>query len=265
MNELRRFHLSAAVLPFEGWVEDAVKKNWFDTIRKYRIPIGEVGIWRNMIAPDEKERKEAIEYSIYRLGLAEEIGAGCCVNTCGSRGENWAGYYPDNFAGDTYAMIVDTIRHIVDAVKPKHTSFTLEPGSWIWPDSPDSYLKLMKDIDRKEVGVHLDACNMINSMDRYIHRDDFLRECYQKLGPYIKSIHVKDICLGEELPCCLREGIPGRGEMNFKLMMELSEKLGSDIPVFVEHMEKYAEYEEALETVRRAAGRAGVHIRDFGE
>lgn len=265
VKELQRFHLSTAILPFEGWVEDSVKEDYFRVIRKYHIPIGEVGVWRNMIAPDRKERSETVEYSIYRLGLAEEIGAGCCVNISGSTGENWAGYYPDNFSKDTYALVIDTVRSIVDAVKPKHTCFALEPSPWIWPDSPDNYLKLLKDIDRKEVGVHLDACNMISGMDRYLNRNDFLRECFHKLGPYIKSIHAKDICLGEEVPCCLRENIPGRGEMDFTLMMELTGKLGSDIPVFVEHMESYGEYEEALGTIRKAARKAGVPIKEFGE
>ena len=94
---------------------------------------------------------------------------------------------------DTYALSVDTVRQIIDAVNPKHTFYTIEPMPWMYPDSPDNYLKLIRDIDRPAFAVHMDYTNMINGLDKYFNSDDFIRECFQKLGPYIKSIHAKDI------------------------------------------------------------------------
>lgn len=53
-------------------------------------------------------------------------------------------------------------------------------------------------VDRSAFGVHLDAINMITSPQRYFFNDDFLRECFTKLGPWIVSCHLKDILLKQE-------------------------------------------------------------------
>ena len=72
----------------------------------------------------------------------------------GARGEIWDGFYKKTMI-KTYILIVDTTRDIIDSVDPKVHSMQLEPMPWMIPDSPDSYLKLIKDIDRKAFGVHL--------------------------------------------------------------------------------------------------------------
>ena len=64
-------------------------------------------------------------------------------------------------------MIVETIRSIIDAVKPTRTFFTLETMPWAYPDSPDTYLRLFKAIDRKQFAVHLDPVNLVCSPQRY--------------------------------------------------------------------------------------------------
>ena len=89
------------------------------------------------------------------LEIANRVGAKCCVNIAGSRGDKWDGPHQDNMTEDTFTLIVDTVRTIIDSVKPKRTFYTLEPMPWIHPYDPDSYLRLIKAIDRPEFGVHL--------------------------------------------------------------------------------------------------------------
>ncbi len=64
-------------------------------------------------------------------------------------GEQWDWIYRDNYEADVYALIVDSVREIIDAVNPKRTFYTIEPMPWMVPDSPDQYLQLLKDVDRK--------------------------------------------------------------------------------------------------------------------
>ena len=132
---------------------------------------------------------------------------------------------------------------------------------WMHPDSPDDYLRLLRDIDRDRVGVHLDFANMINGFDRYANRMGFIAECFDKLGPYVKSIHAKDVRLGDEMPCCLRECPPGQGDIDFAPVLRLCEALGPDTPVFVEHIERMDVCVAALDALRAAADRAGVTLR----
>ena len=104
--------------------------------------IAEVGCWSNPISPDEPTRRAALELCKARLELADRVGARCCVNLAGSRGETWDGPHPDNLSPATFALVVDTVREIIDAVQPRRTFYTLEPMPWSFPDSPDSYLEL---------------------------------------------------------------------------------------------------------------------------
>jgi hypothetical protein len=58
---------------------------------------------------------------------------------------------------------------------------------WLYPDSADSYEKLLRAIDRKQFGAHFDPANLVNSPDRYYHNDILIREFVSRLGPHIKS------------------------------------------------------------------------------
>jgi Sugar phosphate isomerases/epimerases len=152
------------------------------------------------------------------------------------------------------------IRNIIDEVKPKYTFYAIEPMQWMHPDSPDDYLKLLQDMDRHKVAVHLDYVNMINSFERYHNRKAFINECYRKLGPYIKSIHAKDVQLGNESPCCLREVTPGAGDIDFTQVFTLSNRLSADMPVFVEHLSDFAAYKDAIKYMRNIGRISNIDI-----
>jgi len=219
-------------------------------IQENNLVLGEVGAWKNPISLNDKERKEALEYCKKQLSLAEEMNANCCVNIVGSRGEIWDGAYEDNYSEDTYAIIIDTIRDIIDSVKPTRTFYTIEPMPWMVPDSPQAYLKLLKDVDRKAFGVHLDYTNMINSPKRYIYSTRFINECFELLGPYIKSVHAKDVRMSSKLPCIIEEVIPGKGIIDFDNVINQCNKLGKDMTVFIEHLNSFEEYKEASQYIR---------------
>jgi len=43
---------------------------------------------------------------------------------------------------------------IIDAVQPTRTFYTLETMPWMYPDSPQSYLRLLQAVDRRQFAVH---------------------------------------------------------------------------------------------------------------
>ncbi|HOQ01252.1 MAG TPA: sugar phosphate isomerase/epimerase family protein [Acetivibrio clariflavus] len=248
----------AVLAPVDYTASKEEKQAYLECAKQHDIVIGEVGVWRNIIAIDDKERKEAMEYCKKQLELAEELGANCCVNVTGSRGEIWDGFYAENYSKDTYALIVDSIREAIDAVKPKRTFYTIETMPWMAPDSPDEYLQLIRDVDREAFGVHLDYVNMINCPKRYLFCDDFIEECFKKLGPYIKSIHGKDVIMENAYTTIIRETMPGKGIVNYQKVAKLCEELGPDTTLFVEHLPDFETYKKAASYVREQAKLAGV-------
>lgn len=228
-----------------------------DEIAAYRaaateagLVIAEVGAWSNPISPDDRTRSEAIRHCQERLALADEVGALCCVNIAGSRGAKWDGPHPDNLSDDTFALIVDTVRDIVDAVRPRFSCYTLETMPWVFPENADSYLKLIQAIDRPAFAVHLDPVNLITSPRDFYGNAAIIHESFRKLGPYLKSCHAKDLVLTDELTVHLSERRPGLGGMDYRVYLAELAKLGRDVPLMLEHLTTAEEYRLAAAYVR---------------
>ncbi len=254
---LKKLGYSAAYCPVGADAGDAVVKAYERAAKDANIIIAEVGAWSNPISPDEKTRKEAQEKCRRQLHLADRIGARCCVNITGSRGEQWDGPAAKNFTDETFDMIVETTRAIIDDVKPSRTYFTLETMPWAYPDSADSYLSLFKAIDRRQFAVHLDPVNIVCSPQRYFSSGALIRECFAKLGPYIKSCHGKDILLQLKLTTHLDEVRPGLGGLDYETFLkELSKR--PDVPLMLEHLPNAEEYRLAAEYVRGVGKKIGV-------
>lgn len=230
---------------------------------KRRLVIAETGAWSNPIDAEAAKRKAAIDKCIEHLQLADEVGARCCVNIAGSRGPRWDGPDVRNLLPETFDMIVDSVRAIIDAAKPTRTFYTLETMPWIFPDSPDSYVALIKAIDRKPFAVHLDVVNMINCPARAYDTGAFIRECFDKLGPHIQSIHAKDIRFATDrhLTLHLDECRPGEGLIDFSALLRETAKLDPDTPIMLEHLPTPQDYTLAADHLREIARQAGVNFQ----
>ena len=254
---VKKLGYSAAYCPVRADATDDTVKAYARAAEKADIIIAEVGAWSNPISPDDKTRKEALEKCRTQLGLADRIGARCCVNIAGSRGQQWSGPSPENLTKETFDLIVETTRSIIDHVKPTRTYFTLETMPWAYPDSPDSYLRLYKAIDRKRFAVHLDPVNLVCSPQRYFGNGKLIRECFKKLGPYIRSCHAKDIILQQKLTTHLDEIRPGLGGLDYAVFLKELTRL-PEIPLMLEHLPDAEEYRLAAEHIRAVGKKIGV-------
>jgi sugar phosphate isomerase/epimerase len=257
---VRALGYSAAYCPVDNAAADDVVASFAGAAREHDIVIAEVGAWRNPLDPDESTRTSAIKFCKAQLALAERIGARCCVNISGSRGEQWDGPHPANLTPDTFALVVDTAREIIDAVKPKRTFYTLETMPWMYPDSPESYLDLIRAIDRPAFGAHLDPVNLVCSPQRYFTNASLIRECFALLGPHIKSCHAKDISLSGKLTTHLDEARPGLGGLDYGAYLTELAKLDQDVPLMIEHLATPEEYVAAASHIRSIADGLGLRF-----
>src|SRR5438477_4730774 len=160
-REHRRLGYSAAYCP-DAESTDTVKIQAIrDAFAAENVVVAEVGAWKNMLDPDAAARKANLEYVTRRLALAEAVGARCCVDIAGSYNPKyWYGMNPRNLSQEFFDATVQNCRQVIDAVKPARTRFTIEMMPWSIPDGPDSYVSLIKAVDRQAFGVHLDVCNV---------------------------------------------------------------------------------------------------------
>ena len=230
---------------------------------KHHVAIAEIGVWKNIFDPDPAAAADALSYAKGQLALADETGIACCVNIAGTAGgAGWDAADTSNFTQQTYQRIVASVREIIDGVRPKRAFYTLEPMPWMIPDSPDVYLQLIRDVDRRQFAAHMDFINMINSPRRYLNAEGFIEECFQKLAPYIKSTHIKDTFMDPvHLTAMLRECAPGEGALNFARVLRILDRfLPADAPVLLEHMSTFEEYRTAYDYVAGIAESIGIDV-----
>jgi sugar phosphate isomerase/epimerase len=259
--EHRRLGYSAAYCP-EAKLSDSDRIKAIErAFARAKVTIAEVGAWKNMLDPDPEKRRANLAYVTERCALAEAVGARCCVDIAGSYNPTvWYGPNPKNLSREFFDATVENCRHIIDAVKPKRTQFTIEMMGWSMPDSPDSYVELIRAVDRPAFGVHLDVCNGVNCPQRFYQNNAYIGECFSKLGRWIRSCHAKDLQWVVELNVHFLEVIPGRGQIDYNRYLTELAKLPVSTPLMLEHLKTAEEYQEGARYIREVAARNGLRF-----
>jgi len=257
---LQSYGYRAAYCPVKPDADDEVIRAYAQAAQEADIVIAEVGVWNNPLSSDPAQREAAVEICKKSLLLAEKIGARCCVNLAGSRGTIWHGPHPLDLTDETFDMIVASVQDIIDAVQPTRTAYTLEAMQWLYPDSPDNYLRLIKAIDRKGCAVHLDPVNMVNSPERFFHNGALIRDCFAKLGPYIRSCHAKDVAMSDKALVHLDEVRIGLGKLDYAVFLSELARLDPDTPLMLEHLPSAEAYDLAAAHVRGVAAQESLAL-----
>ena len=253
----------AITAPFNCFTPPSEADVYCEIAARHDAVIAEVGIWRNLMDPDPEKAKDNILYAKAQLSLADERNIPCCVNIAGtSSSAGWDAADKSNYSAETYDRIIAITRDILDSVEPCRAFYCIEPMPWMMPDSPEAYLKLIRDVDRPQFGAHMDFVNMISSPRRYLMSEAFIEGCFTRLAPHIKSTHIKDTFMPPtELTTVLRECAPGEGGLDFeKILAIIDRRLPPDAPVLMEHMRTNEKYAAAYSYLSEKAANAGVEI-----
>ena len=241
----RQLGYGAAYCPEVSLNDSARIRAIADAYAAADVVIAEVGRWVNLLDADPVKRAANLRTVTEGLALADEVGALCCVDIAGSYSKDaWYGPSPDNVSKRFFDEAVENARKIIDAVKPRRARFCYEMMGWALPDSPESALKLLKAVDRKAFGVHLDPCNLINSPTRFYRNTDLLNECFDKLGRWIVSCHAKDLRWNLEMNIHFVEVRPGLGVLDYPTYLRRLSALPQQPPLMMEHLSTAEEYDQ---------------------
>jgi sugar phosphate isomerase/epimerase len=258
---VREAGFSAAWCPVQPDASDDTVAAYAEAASRENILIAEVCAWSNPLSPAPDEAQAAVEKSVAALDLADRIGSCCCVNIAGTNArEPWFGPHEENFSRDTFDRVVETTRRIIDAVQPTRTAYSLEMLPWAIPDGPETYIELIEAVDRPALAVHLDLVNILSGPRRLFDHRRILRECIERLGWGIRSVHLKDIRLSERLTVHLDECPPGEGMLDWSDLLKQLDRLPPGTPALLEHLPDEAAYRRAADFIRNAANRADVTL-----
>lgn len=256
----KRAGYSAVYFPVDYTAPEREIVGYKEAAEKADLVICEIGVWKNTLSLDQKEREAAVERAVHQLELADFVGANCCVNIAGSYSTQWDGPHKDNFTERAFHDIVAVTQKIIDAVNPQNTCYSLEPMPWMYPDTADSYVRLIEAIDREGFAAHLDPVNVICSPQLYYKTGEVIEEWFNKLGGQIRSCHAKDITLSGKLTVHLDECRPGLGNLDYETYLKCMQGLSDRACMMLEHMTEENDYIEATKYIKGIAQRLGIRL-----
>jgi sugar phosphate isomerase/epimerase len=259
-SEHRRLGYSAATCP-QATADDKDRvQSIARAFAKHDVVIAEVGAWVNMLDPDSGKRRTNLKYVTDRLALAEAVGARCCVDIAGSyNSTTWYGLHPKNYSREAFDATVENCRKVIDAIKPTRTRFSIEMQVGLQPRGLDGYVQLIKSVDRKAFGVHLDVCNGIDSPEKFYENAAYIRECFRKLGPWVLSCHAKDLAwVPDGYNLHFAEVIPGRGEVDYRAYLGELAQMPVETPLLLEHLKSADQYEEGKRHILKVGADLGI-------
>jgi sugar phosphate isomerase/epimerase len=221
------------------------------------VVLAEIGIWRNLVAPEADVRRANLDHACDCLAIADAVGARCAVSYIGSfaPATDYAPH-PANMGAAAFDATVETVRLVIDRVKPRRAKLALEMMQYALPDSVDCYVDLIAAIDRPAFAAHLDPVNLVMTPRVYFDSGALIRACFRKLGPHIVSCHAKDILLHHRAALHFDEVMIGDGALDYRTYLTELDRLDADVPLMLEHLEgaEYATARERLFALGRNAG-----------
>ncbi len=261
----RRLGFAAA---FTGFIPDPVmREEYIRAFAEADIVLAEFGAYCiNILDTNPEIRRKSIDEICTRLEQADMMGAKCCVMHGGSyQSGGWGDANPENVSEKAFIETVEIIQSIIDRVKPETTKLVVETESYVLPDSPEVYLRLIEAVDRKELAVHLDPVNIISSPRRYYFNDRFIRRCFAVLGDHIISCHAKDVNMPPvHATVQIDETYIGNGTLNYEVYLKEIAKLDPAPTLMIEHLDA-AQLVEGLDFIFRKAAEIGVKFINSGE
>jgi len=210
------------------------------------IEIHSIGVYTNLIHPDEAERKANLAY----FEAMMEVGGHMNVRTFITE----AGHFHDpkapaprialEFQDEVWTQMAATGRELAGIAEKHNAKVLMEPSHWSFFTSAKRLRCYLEEVNSPRIRALLDAANIIEVND--------LDEMFKQLTPWIDCIHAKDRKLHVQ-----RGVAAGKGDIDYKQFVTLAAKHTPNVPLVLEYVGT-KDYKDALAHLRNAMREAGV-------
>jgi len=210
------------------------------------IEIQSIGVYTNLIHPDEAERKANLEY----FQAMMEVGGHMEVRTFVTESGHYhdekapAPRIPLEFQDAVWTQMVGTGRQLADLAAKHDAKVLMEPSHISFFASAKRLRCYLQEVNSPRIRALLDAANLIEVND--------LDEMFRQLTPWIDCIHAKDRKLHVQ-----RGVAAGKGDIDYKQFVTLAARHTPHAPMVLEYVGT-KDYKDALAHLRNALREAGV-------
>jgi len=207
--------------------------------RSAGISIHSIGVYTNLIHPDEAERRANLAYFEAMMAIGAAMGVKVFITEAGHY--HAQGPVPPvayHFQEDVWKTMVATGKDLARLAERHQATVLLEPFFRGFLASAKRTRVFIEQIGSPRVRALLDPANLLEIND--------LEEMFAQLAPYIDCLHAKDRKLHVD------RGVPaGQGDLDYPEFVRLAAKHTPKAPLILEYVGPN-DYKQALAHLRKA-------------
>jgi sugar phosphate isomerase/epimerase len=195
------------------------------------------GAYPSIISPDESVRRAGVAQVHALCKLCARVGApgvGVRPTSLNPRGDWWP--HADNYLPETEDRLVGSLNEILRVACDLGLRVVLECHQTSTLDSPQTIRRVIERTDPAHVRVNLDPCNFVSDLRTAFHPQAMLRACFDVLGEFTDTVHLKDYYLEDRFVVHISETILGTGLMDWCTLLTLAQANQPDGWLMIEHL-----------------------------
>jgi len=209
------------------------------------LTIHSMGVYTNLIHPDEAERQANLAYFDAMMEIGGAMGVRTFVTEAGHHHDPAAPApaVPLEFQDAVWPRMIATARQLDELARKHDATILFEPFYRGFLASAKRLRLFLDELQSPRLRALLDPANLIEVND--------LGEMFGQLAPWIDCLHAKDRKLHTDLGVAA-----GKGDLDYRQFVTLAARHVPQAPLILEYVGP-ADYRQALDHLRAAMRDAG--------
>jgi len=215
-----------------------------ETYRSAGIAIHSIGVYTNLIHPDENERRANLAYFADMMQVGAHMGVRTFITEAGHyhNPNEPAPAVEYHFQENVWKMMVSVGRELAALAQEHDAIVLMEPYYRHFLASAKRTRVYLEEVGSPRLRALLDPANLLELND--------LGEMFDQLGPWIDCLHAKDRKLHVD------QGVPaGQGDLDYPRFVRLAAERTPHAPLILEYVGP-ENYKQALAHLRGAIAAA---------
>jgi sugar phosphate isomerase/epimerase len=216
--------------------------------RSAGVAIHSIGVYTNLIHPDESERKANLAYFEEMMKIGRIMGVRTFITESGHyHSDKPAPPVPYDLQEEVWKQMVVTCKELARIAQRQEATVLFEAFSGGILASAKRTRLFLEEVGSPRIRALLDAANLLEVND--------LEEMFQQLHPWIDCLHAKDRKLH-----VVRGVAAGKGDLDYRKFVTLAAKFTPHAPLVLEYVGS-KDYRQALAHLRSAMQQVGITCR----
>ncbi|MFC1540837.1 sugar phosphate isomerase/epimerase family protein [Candidatus Latescibacterota bacterium] len=244
-----------------NWLDlpDSQIRELHDALKQHDVLFYTLHQWQNILDPNPELAERNIRGIITGVESAERIGVENVVMHIGNRSAGPPALaHKDNWTRETWEAGIAVTKRILKETAGSKINLAFEAVNCLSNNTPQSHLRIRKDVGDPRVKVCLDPTNMMHP-GVYFRTTELINQCFDLIGEDIMFCHAKD-STWEGMSAAVHEGaVLGAGTMDYEQFLARLSRMKYTRAMLIEHLPN-EQYPQCRQFLLDTAAKIGVKI-----